>query len=64
VQAVCPYFVDAIQHPEQVARAHQLGKFVFIYTANEEEHMRRLVEAGVDGMVSDRPALLLQVFGS
>jgi glycerophosphoryl diester phosphodiesterase len=64
VQAVCPYFVDAIQHPEQVARAHQLGKFVFIYTANEEAHMRRLVEAGVDGMVSDRPTLLLQVFGA
>lgn len=64
VQAVCPYFMSAIQHPEQVARAHQLGKFVFVYTANEEAHMRQLVEAGVDGMVSDRPTLLLQVFGS
>ena len=60
VQAVCPYFAGALAHPEQVAEAHRLGKLVFVYTVNEAEQMRALVEAGIDGMVSDRPTLLLE----
>ena len=59
VQAVCPYFGSCLEHPEQVAEAHRLGKFVFVYTVDWEEDMRRLVEVGVDGMVSDRPSVLL-----
>jgi glycerophosphoryl diester phosphodiesterase len=64
VQAVCPYFASALAYPEQVAEAHRLGKFVLVYTVNEEEQMRALVEAGIDGMVSDRPALLLKTLGT
>jgi glycerophosphoryl diester phosphodiesterase len=60
VQALCPYFASALAYPEQVAEAHRLGKYVFVYTVNEAEHMRALVEAGVDGMVSDCPSLLLE----
>lgn len=60
VQAVCPYFGLCLQHPEQVEKAHELGKIVFVYTVNDVEDMRRLAEVGVDGMVSDLPALLME----
>lgn len=59
VQALCPYFRTSLMHPEQIAEAHRLGKLVFVYTVNEAEDMRLLTEAGIDGMVSDRPSLLL-----
>lgn len=61
VQALCPYFGTALAHPEQVAEAHRLGKLVFVYTVNEANDMHALAEAGIDGMVSDRPSLLLEV---
>ena len=61
IQAVCPYFRTPLAHPEQVAEAHNLGKFVFVYTVNEAIDVRLLIEAGVDGMVSDRPSMLLNV---
>jgi len=60
VQAVCPYFELCLQHPEQVERAHGLGKFVFVYTVNDAGDMRRLAQVGVDGMVTDRPTLLME----
>lgn len=60
VQAVCPYFELCLQHPEQVERAHELGKFVFVYTVNDAGDMRRLTHLGVDGMVTDRPTLLME----
>ena len=63
VQAVCPYFGSCLDHPEQVEMAHRLGKFVFVYTVDREEDMRRLVEVGVDGMVSDKPSVLLAMSG-
>lgn len=61
VQAVCPYFRTPLAYPEQVAEAHSLGKFVFVYTVNEAIDVHLLSEAGVDGMVSDRPSMLLEV---
>jgi glycerophosphoryl diester phosphodiesterase len=61
VQAVCPYFRTALTYPEQVAEAHRLGKFVFVYTVDEAEDIRLLIEAAIDGMVSDRPGMLLEV---
>src|SRR5207248_10270546 len=64
IQAYCPYFRTALAHPEQVAKAHELGKFVFVYTVNEEDDMRQLATASIDGMVSDRPSLLKRVFAN
>ena len=60
VQAYCPYYRTALAHPDQVARAHELGKLVFVYTVDEEDDVRRLTAAGVDGMVTDRPEALLK----
>ena len=60
VQAYCPYYRTALAHPAQVARAHELGKLVFVYTVDEEEDVRRLTASGVDGMVTDRPGSLMK----
>ena len=63
VQAVLPPFTLAAQHPDQVARAHALGKQVFVWTVNEANAMREMAALGVDGIVSDRPSLLLETLG-
>ncbi|MBF6612663.1 MAG: glycerophosphodiester phosphodiesterase [Chloroflexi bacterium] len=63
VQAYCPFYRTALAHPEEVEQAHRLGKHVLVYTVNEEDEMLRVAEAGIDGMVSDRPTLLLEVLG-
>lgn len=64
--------VDALQIPERqagvrlltrkhIAAAHAADKAVHVWTINEPADMRRLVEAGVDGIVSDRADLLKDV---
>ncbi len=47
-------FVDA---------AHKRGLQVHAWTINNEADMRRLADLGVDGIITDRPDLLLQVLG-
>jgi glycerophosphoryl diester phosphodiesterase len=37
---------------------HAAGAQVHVWTVNEVGAMRRLLEAGVDGIVTDRPDLL------
>lgn len=64
VQAFCPYYKSPLQHPEQVAEAHEMGKLVLVYTVDEPEEIRALAAVGVDGMVTDVPGALQQVFKS
>lgn len=40
-----------------VAEAHDWGLFVLPWTVNKPDDMRRLIEWGVDGLISDRPDL-------
>lgn len=47
--------------PERIAEAHELGLQVIPWTVNEPETMAELVNLGVDGLISDRPDLLLSL---
>ena len=46
--------------PELLAEAQGLGLRVIPWTVNDVDEMERLIEMGVDGLISDRPDLLLQ----
>ena len=51
-----------VLHPGFVPRAHELGMFVHIWTINDEEEMRDLIQTyGVDGIMADDPPLLTSV---
>jgi len=41
--------------PEFIARAHDVGVTVMVWTVNQPDDMRRLLEWGVDGLITDRP---------
>jgi glycerophosphoryl diester phosphodiesterase len=48
---------------EKVAAAHAEGVGVVVWTVNAAEDWRRMVEAGVDGIITDDPAALLKWLG-
>lgn len=47
--------------PGVVEKAHHAGLQVVAWTINEPEQMRRLIAAGVDGIITDYPERLLSV---
>lgn len=64
--------VDCLQVPERQGRvtvvdrrtvdlAHELGVQVHVWTVNDPADMRRLLDLGVDGIVTDRADLLREV---
>jgi glycerophosphoryl diester phosphodiesterase len=56
-----PNFTDLSR--ESVKEAHALGLKVVPWTVNQELDMRRLIDWGVDGIISDRPDLLRRAAG-
>lgn len=52
---VTPSFVDA---------AHHHGVKVHVWTVNDAETMQRLLDIGVDGIITDRPDVALEVVGA
>jgi glycerophosphoryl diester phosphodiesterase len=49
-------------HSERViARAHELGIRVVVWTVDDPATMRALLDAGVDGIITDRPDVLREV---
>lgn len=52
--------------PRFIAKAHQLGVAVHVWTVNEPAEMVELIDMGVDGLITDRPSVakdLLQARG-
>lgn len=56
-----PYYAETTR--SQVKEAQALGLKVVVWTVNEPADMRRMIEWGVDGIISDRPDLLRTTAG-
>ncbi|MEU2199974.1 glycerophosphodiester phosphodiesterase family protein [Isoptericola sp. NPDC019482] len=56
--AVSPGVALVAADPKLVPSAHAAGRQVFGWTANDEPTWQALVDAGVDGIITDRPAAL------
>jgi len=54
-----PYFGDVT--PAPISESHALGLQVVVWTVNKPADMTRLIEMGVDGIISDHPDLLRKV---
>ena len=54
-----PYYGEVT--PENVREAHTLGLKVVVWTVNEAPDMRRMIELGVDGIISDYPDQLREI---
>jgi len=48
--------------PELVEVAHAHGVAVHVWTIDDADEMRSLLDAGVDGIMTDRPGVLREVF--
>jgi glycerophosphoryl diester phosphodiesterase len=44
-----------------VTAVHRVGAHLHVWTVNEASEMRRLLDLGVDGIITDRPDLLNEV---
>ena len=56
-----PFFGDVT--PALIAESHGLGLSVVVWTVNKPEDMARMIEMGVDGIISDHPDILRKVAG-
>lgn len=56
-----PYFGDV--DPDLIAECHRLGLIVVVWTVNKPADMARMIDLGVDGIISDRPDLLRAAAG-
>jgi glycerophosphoryl diester phosphodiesterase len=57
-----PFYEDVT--PSSIAEAHSLGLPIIVWTVNDAKDMARLIDMGVDGIISDRPDLLRTVADS
>jgi glycerophosphoryl diester phosphodiesterase len=53
-----PYFGDLTE--AKLKEAHGLGIKVVVWTVNEPAQIKKMLDLGVDGLISDRPDLVRQ----
>jgi glycerophosphoryl diester phosphodiesterase len=53
-------FIDVVT-PSFLDRAHRAQKVVHVWTVDEADEMNRLLDLGVDGLMTDRPGVLRSV---
>jgi glycerophosphoryl diester phosphodiesterase len=58
-QILSPYYRELSR--EDVQEAHRLGLKVVPWTVNDPRIMKRLIGWGVDGIITDRPDLLIEI---
>ena len=58
MQAIHPH--DLLVDPAFVRRAHDVGVEVNVWTVNDLDRGRALVEMGVDAIITDTPALMIE----
>jgi glycerophosphoryl diester phosphodiesterase len=56
-----PYFRDV--DAALIAESHQLGLKVVVWTVNTPDDIARMIDIGVDGIISDHPDLLRKIAG-
>ena len=52
-QVWCPHYLDVTA--DSVCEAHTLGLIVDTWTVNERDDINRMIDAGVDGIITDHP---------
>lgn len=57
-QIPCEYSGMTLVSAPTLQAAHDLGLEMFVWTVNDRDQMRRLLELGVDGIITDFPARL------
>jgi glycerophosphoryl diester phosphodiesterase len=60
-QALNPFLTDV--NSDLIKRVHASGKQVFAWTVNSPEEIKRMMDLGVDGIITDDPVLTLQIVG-
>jgi len=50
-------------HPTYVERAHRRGHRVHVWTVDEEDDVKLCLDLGVDAIITNRPAMVLQLSG-
>jgi glycerophosphoryl diester phosphodiesterase len=56
-----PFFGDV--NPALISESHGLGLAVVVWTVNKPADIARMIDIGVDGIISDRPDLLRKIAG-
>jgi glycerophosphoryl diester phosphodiesterase len=56
-----PYFSDV--NPAMIDRVHAAGKWINVWTVNAGHDIKRMIGLGVNGIITDDPALALHLLG-
>jgi glycerophosphoryl diester phosphodiesterase len=64
MQLPCEFGGRTLVSAQTLAAAHDLGVEMFVWTVNEPAEMERLLDLGVDGIITDYPARLRALLGA